>query len=45
LKDAFERPGAIQSPIFQHKNFERLEAQGAPQVGEAVERVRKELRK
>jgi hypothetical protein len=45
LKDAAEKPGAIQSPIFQHKNFERLEAQGAPHLAEAVEAVRKALGK
>jgi hypothetical protein len=45
LKDAIEKPGAVQSPIFQHKNFERLEAQGAPHVAEAVEALRAALRK
>jgi hypothetical protein len=45
LKDAIEKPGAIQSPIFEHKNFERLEAQGAPHVAEAVEKIRAVLRK
>lgn len=45
LKDAAENPDAIQSPIFAHKNFERLEAQGSPHVAEAVKKVRAELRK
>lgn len=45
LKDAFENPGAVQSPIFEHKNFERLEAQGAPHVVEAVEALRAVLGK
>jgi hypothetical protein len=45
LKDAIETPGAIQSPIFAHKDFERLEAQGAAHVAEAVEKIRAELRK
>jgi hypothetical protein len=45
LKDATETPDAIQSPIFAHKNFERLEAQGAPHVVAAVETLRALLRK
>lgn len=45
LKDAFETPDAIQSPIFEHKNFERLETQGAPHVAEAVEKIRAALKK
>jgi hypothetical protein len=40
LKDFIETPGAIKSPIFEHKDFERLEAQGAPHVGAAVEELR-----
>jgi hypothetical protein len=46
LKDAADgNPDAIKSPIFAHKNFERLEAQGAPQVAAAVEELRALLRK
>jgi hypothetical protein len=46
LKDAAEgNPDAIKSPIFAHKDFERLEAQGAPQVAAAVEESRALLRK
>ena len=45
LKDAVEKPGAIQSPIFEHKNFEHLEAEGAPHVAAAVEALRALLRK
>ena len=45
LKDLLDKPGAIKSPIFEHKNFERLEAQGAPHVVEAVEALRAALRK
>ncbi len=45
LKDTYETPGAIQSPIFGHKNFERLEAQGAPHVTAALEELRKALRR
>jgi hypothetical protein len=46
LKDAAEgAPGAVQSPIFGHKNFERLEAEGAPHVAAAVEELRILLRK
>ncbi|HTV41664.1 MAG TPA: hypothetical protein VMF08_13870 [Candidatus Sulfotelmatobacter sp.] len=46
LKDAVgESSDAVKSPIFEHKNFERLEAQGAPHVGEAVEALRAVLRK
>ena len=45
LKDALDKPGAVQSPIFEHKNFEHLEAQGAPHVATAVEELRAVLRK
>ena len=45
LKDVIDKPGAVQSPIFEHKHFERLEAQGAPHVVEAVEALRAALRK
>lgn len=45
LKDASEKPGAVQSPIFAYKNFEHLEAQGAPHVAAAVEEIRRALRK
>jgi hypothetical protein len=45
LKDTVETPGAIQSPIFAHRDFERLEAQGAPHVAAAVEKLRALLRK
>ncbi len=41
LKDAANSPDAIQSPIFRHKTFERLEAQGAPQAAGALEKLRK----
>jgi hypothetical protein len=42
LKDAHETEGAIQSPIFAHPQFERLEAEGVterPDVAEAVRRI------
>ena len=44
LKDADDGGGAgIQSPIFAHKDFERLEAEGEAKNGAAIRRVRKEV--
>ena len=46
LKDADGGGGAgIQSPIFAHKDFERLEAQGAAKVGEKLEQARGEIKR
>ena len=44
LKDADGSGGAgIESPIFAHKDFERLEAQGAAKVGKKLEQARGEI--
>ena len=44
LKDADGSGGAgIESPIFAHKDFERLEAQGAAKVGDKLEQARGEI--
>jgi hypothetical protein len=32
--------GGVGSPIFAHRNFERLEAEGAPRAGPALEKLR-----
>jgi len=46
LKDADGGEGAgIESPIFAHKDFERLEAQGAAKVGEKLEQARGEIKR
>jgi len=48
LKDFDEaagQPGRVQSPIFAHKQFERLEAEGASRVGLAITRLIKAARK
>ena len=44
LKDADSGEGTgIQSPIFAHKDFERLEAEGAAKVGGKLEQARDEI--
>ncbi len=45
LKDAGETANAVQSPIFAHKEFERLEAQGESHVTPVLEKLRGLLRK
>ena len=48
LKDAKESAGvtdAVQSPIFAHKNFERLEAEGTVRSAPALKKLRAILRK
>ncbi|MGO8765164.1 MAG: hypothetical protein ACLQSR_08540 [Limisphaerales bacterium] len=45
LKDSDETASGIESPIFRHKNFERLEAQGATRVVPALSKLRELLRK
>lgn len=47
LKDADEAANgerAVQSPIFAHRHFERLEAEGAARVGPALETLRTAVR-
>ena len=44
MKDGDDGEGArVESPIFAHKDFERLEAQGAANVGEKLEQARGEI--
>lgn len=45
LKDAVEMERGVKSPIFAHKNFERLEAEGATRVALALKELRKLVRK
>lgn len=45
LKDADEAGNGIESPIFAHKYFERLEAEGAERVAPALEKLRALLRR
>ncbi len=42
MKDAFDGVG-IESPIFAHKNFERLEAEGESQAGERIRQASDEV--
>jgi hypothetical protein len=43
--EAAGEPSRVQSPIFAHKQFERLEAEGASRVGPAITRLLKAARK
>ena len=47
LKDAAEDDGGppVQSPIFAHPQFERLEAEGVERVGEHVAQAIKAVRR
>jgi hypothetical protein len=48
LKDADETAegkSRVQSPIFAHKNFERLEAEGAMRAGAVLKKLREGMRK
>jgi hypothetical protein len=45
LKDDCEAAAGVQSPIFAHKNFERLEAEGARRVAPALKKLREVIRK
>jgi hypothetical protein len=48
LKDGCENPdgkSGVESPIFGHKHFERLEAEGAPRVAPAINKLRGLLKK
>ena len=44
LKDAYGTgDGGVQSPIFAHQNFERLEATGAAQLAPALAQLRQRI--
>jgi len=45
LKDADETAAGVQSPIFAHQNFERLEAEGAKRAAPALKKLREVMRK
>jgi hypothetical protein len=48
LKDCYEAAGGespVHSPIFAHKHFERLEAEGAARVGPVLKKLRAIVRK